>query len=479
MSVEKTFNPEIVERRSDFGEPCRIGSGIELRSVQDDAAMRDFLFSGVDISTITNDPNTVFLTPEHTVDPVFLGEGDVYRGWFDFRSFKRVLEGTDGNQYTITVKGGDLLNQDSAQIGFHRMTKGKPAIAGSAIYESVGQEYSNANILQALSQKILGRPTFAPRPISIREIRTVEYEGQQMPARAYIDSPAYLGEKEQHLRSRYHVDWNIADKIYDEWQSPPHEYIYAHQGIDSRVSYHASALFFQEKQGGFGYMSENEDSLSHLEQDGLLCFGDIHQEHGHSQDSIVRAVYGRLAEAYGVDLKGVLPDGEITQENYRNVLPAIVEACETTGIGDVIMTAYIDRLTEVLALAHSHGFTFSSIDQNVGGSFVMRNVTIAGVVLDLDTMNRNANPNLFAKDFNEMLVSLSCLFQILHSSQSFREVYLSRVLEAYHQKVEEFASLSDMSPDIGYRMSEDILNNTTQKIIDFVPKARFISPILG
>ena len=161
------------------------------------------------------------------------------------------------------------------------------------------------------------------------------------------------------------------------------------------------------------------------------------------KDRVIRLTYELLAQVYGFNAGDVLPDEVIDDDNYYNPNPLnplnqlteIGEKCQKNSIDTLVLEQFIANTTRMAALAHSVGKVFSR-GEVVGGSFMPRNVTLGGSVLDLDTVGK-LNPAAFneryKRDIVEMTLSIASIERVVRKDNS-RNLF-KYVLDSYHNNL--------------------------------------------
>lgn len=418
--------------------------------------------------------DTVCLTPPsaYVVDPLTeaVVPGSVYRSTRDMRSFNIAIgEGSlgTGGEYTldtITVKGGDLTHMQSILDSLPQSHQLREAIVwrlrngeipGSAnLKDSVHQAEAAQKIHQSALQR-LGRLTYAAVPVAVHCISAVGEENRNtITLRQFLDSNDYLslspGERQ---RARIPSGSGIGRWLLETQGLVPSVYTYATNGPNIRVDVLVNGR----------HRSATPAVISPLKPELFQNLGGEVRPQPWILGKILHTAYGSLGRTFGFETAGLMPPADdITGDVYHTLLDELPRECDAGDIPDAVMPIFIDRLTEVLALTHSQGATLSknAYTSNISGSMAPRNVTIGGVVLDLNDYGRceqvpaahrdTALETGIRQDCAEMLDTIALLQRMI--SARHPEGIIADARELYMDKLKEF----DTDPSLRARLKDAI-----------------------
>lgn len=363
---------------------------------------------------------TVYLTPPPETDvrnPLtqVIAPGDAYRSTRDMRSFSiamgdgGVLKGPEYSLDSVTVKGGDVLHMSSLLETLPVGSKHRRGlvwrlqnhqIPGAALRGEATREAAASNQLHARALELLGRPTYTAVSLGVHAITAVDAYGRgMMPIIDYMNSEDYLQlTPSERARAQVPSGMGLGHWLLEENGLEPAVYTYAVNGHNVRVD----TLVNGRHIGGFNddpgprlpgefHLPLHPGVIEPLKPELFSTIGDEQPPQPWLRGAVLHAAYGALGNAYGFDTAELLPPVEaVTYPRYRQVLEDLPQKCEAAGIPELVMPTFLNRLTEVLALTHSQGATLSNdaFMSLMGGSMAPRNVTLCGVVLDLDTYGR-------------------------------------------------------------------------------------------
>lgn len=376
----------------------------------------------------------VALTPTTTTHPLFVERtNSAVRGIDQFRSFSFI---EDRGLTSKVVKGGDVLNKESVRNSLNRVRNKQ--IPGGGAYEALAAEFDAAEYLSGRAKSLLERETFTEQPISIMRIDKVPNEyGVLVPVQEFMNSDAYSPQNDSR-RAVYGLDKvKLGDLFFSQNKLTLAEYVYRIKGLNIRANELYGLIMFDEANYYAG-----QDPLFTMES-GPLKYGVWADSMGHSKDTTIRSVYRLLDNEYGSNTISLLPSGEINDDNYLEILHQLPASVQKTGQSEIVLDDFIDKVTEVAVLAHSDGRVFSPKDKQVGGSLMARNVTYAGVVLDLDTMRTmdgGVEEWAARKDFEEMACTVACMARLVETSYSG---WLVKLFDQYSRKMNQWGKNSE------------------------------------
>lgn len=387
------------------------GTGVQVRSISEIPDLFVFIDDRIDTSLVLNNPNRILLTPLITKNPVIACKGEFQRGIDHDRSFSYAISGRDENVYSLTVKGGDIINSQVVEKHYDKIQSGE--IPGGGVLEDCRSEFDYALALHSEAILKLGRLTYVPYPLAIRRIDNVSCnKGELVDVKNFVGSGKYIdlnSNRREFLGIQEGV--RLEDVLFR--RGLPHEYIYAIPGLNLR------SKELQQIVLGPELIMQNEIV--------------------NTQDVAVRSVYKVLAEMYGFNENAILPADKMSTNMIEKQLMDIRDNCTTSHISERVINVFIDRICEVAALGHAAGYAFYEADNRAGGqsSFTSRNTTYAGIVCDLDTLRKFDADSATAavRDFKDIILSISCMRKILmnEAPKDLGEQVVSIYLEKLHQ----------------------------------------------
>jgi len=347
----------------------------------------------------------VLLTPDKAQHPIYHGVAE--RSLGDLRTFSFPLSEHKIGKVppSLVVKGGDLFFQEGIEKGSQRALIDQ--IPGLGVLARLEDQYENASMLHGLSIRANGTHAGVPLPHSIREITDVpDKNGILIPIQDYLNSNDYLKpDKELALQLSLKKGEGLGDYLLERKQLKPAEYLYIIDGSNLRCREAISLLFFNHN----GFLSMRDPLLR---DDLALANGTAMESKGFSRDSVLRGAYRLLGDAWDIPLEAFLPAEPIQDENYGAVLARIRKRLAQFDVTRLVLTPFMERIVDTVALAHSHGWSFSYPDRELAGSLHPRNVTITGTICDLDTMTFGNTP-YFQKDLGEAMLSIAAMQRIV------------------------------------------------------------------
>jgi hypothetical protein len=347
--------------------------------------------------------NIVLLTPRETAHPIF--HGAVERALIDLRTFSFPLPEFDRKEQVVApslvVKGGDLFFREGIEKGARRSLIDQ--MPGLGVLTRLEDQYENASMLHGLSIRATGALAGVPVPHSIRQITDVpSRSGDLVPIREFLNSDEYLRpDAELALELGLSKNKGLGDYLIEERELVPAEYLYIIDGTNLRCREALSLLLYNHHC--------NLSRKDPLMRDHLaIANGTAMELKGHSRNSVLRGTYRLLGDTWNIPLENFLPVQAVRDEEYGQVLTALRKGLADYDISRLILSPFIERITETMALAHSHGWSFSLPDPKLAGSLHPRNVTISGTVCDLDTMSFG-NFAYFKKDIGEAMTSIAAI----------------------------------------------------------------------
>lgn len=347
--------------------------------------------------------NIVLLTPRETTHPIF--RGAVERALLDLRTFSFPLPEFDRKQQVVApslvVKGGDLLFPEGVERGARRSLIDQ--MPGLGVLSRLEDQYENASMLHGLSIGATGTLAGVPVPHSIRQIIDVpSRSGGLVPIREFLNSDEYLQpDAELTFELGLLKDKGLGDYLMEERGLIPAEYLYIIDGTNLRCREALSLLVYNHHC--------NLSRKDPLMRDHLaIANGTAMEFKGHSRDAVLRGTYRLLGDTWNIPIESFLPVEAVRDEEYGQVLTTLRKGLADYDVSRLILSPFIERITETMALAHSHGWSFSHPDAKLAGSLHPRNVTISGTVCDLDTMTFGNFP-FFKKDIGEAMTSIAAI----------------------------------------------------------------------
>lgn len=444
-----------------LAERCSVGSGKRIKT-------------NPEVTVPTELDDHVYLTPESGVIHPFtapLARHTIYRSFFDWRSFS--MHG--GHDPTLTVKGGDLayarrLIEKYGPQAFSERVFAKQ-IPGGCDHKRNIHEFDAALTLHKLSQQTLGHKALTATPSFITSIEYIVVDKTPVPIKDYLNNPTLYFTFDNSWRTMagiYRDDEGLGDLLIDRYELVPSQYIYRVPDFNIRLDELCATRNFLDSDVP---NPETGDYTSHrFPFDELSCYlpaftdrgGLIAPAESGRKDTILRNLYRILARTYHFDPDEILPVDPIDDESYLREFHLIPERCQQQGHAAHVLRTFIDRTTETAALAHAHEHTFSRT-QRIGSSFMPRNVSLTGAVLDLDTFGeftRSPGEHI-EQDVRELILSIACLRRVVATEWPLKldEViptsYLSK-LAAYGApvKLQQTAARMLESHDIHAMMSD-------------------------
>jgi hypothetical protein len=411
------------------------------------------------------DSSVAILTPEETTHPIFGGMAQ--RSLLDNRSFSfplRDLADPHGSFSHLVVKGGDPLFRHGVHEAVDRISVGE--IPGMGTREHISRQFHNCLLLHSMARECHGSLAAIPVPHSVREILTVpdpHNRDQQIPIREFMNSDHYIdfgmnSESSQSEVSRellklavgMHPGDLVGDHFLDHLNIRPAQLIYHLEGSPLRCREFQGLMLFR---GTASALNGNdpllrEDTTSRME---TRAFGGALEEAGYDRSKILRSAYKYLGEAWGLPLDAIVPIEKIHGKDIAEEISAIRYQLQENEIPKHILTPFVERLTETVALAHSHGYTFAPVPRRFATSLHPRNVTINGAVCDLDTFREAGNDTAALKrDFIEMMYSIATLERTLSMSTPHGDgeyglipgggTFVDYVIERYEESLDLFST---------------------------------------
>jgi hypothetical protein len=422
---------------------CSVGEGDVLHTVAGHP-LADHFYDATGINPRASHLDQVVLTPpaEHMGHPLWDSSGDkIMRSSNDLRSFYMSVEDSPGTRASLTVKGGDMpyMSQLLASRGFAPLRRVKNGqIPGGSIIGAAQTEFNAGLYLHERSLHYYGELAPVAIPLRINTISKIPGKnGELVDIVEYANSEAYMGNVDPHRKSLGLKEREgVGDMLFRRFGLTACEYLYALPEPDNvRVNdLYSYRLFgyFDEKTGydEAAYHASVKDPLFHMNTD-IDRMGDNFPPAAHRKDRVIRNAYRLLAKAYGFAPEIVLPEYEINDENYLGSLGSIAAKCQSEGIDALVLDRFIGNMTRAAALAHSDGRVFCR-GEVVGGSFMPRNVTVGGTVLDLDTLgklNPDAHWQRLPRDIMEMTLSIASIERLVRGTNAPR--LFTGVLERY------------------------------------------------
>ncbi len=459
--IQDETDTEPKNKRDKLTTGCRIGLGERVKTIEKTTILFDAVKQSVDVSSLIRRPQLVLLTPYVTAHPIFIGEKANYRGIFHNRAFSRNIDSYDEKDYTLTIKGGDLFNLDGVKQSLRRISRKQ--IPGACHLGESETEFDATAALQLLALKKLGRLTFTAYPIDVRSIDQVpNSKGGFVSVKDFMNSAEYP-DISPDMRGNWKIPQGIplGDLLIGEYGLHPSEYLYVIEGLNIRCNELASLPYFGQANDYLG-----DDPLARNES-GISKYGVILAHEGKGFDDTIRAVYQILGRAYGFDPTLVLPQDQITETNYLKTIQKIPQLAQKNGIATLVLDKFIDRVTEVAALGHAAGYTFSPPDLETGGSLISRNVTYNGVVLDLDTVRllEDGAEVYITKDFQEMVLSVACMLRLV--TASYPEGLFEKIQDTYLAKSKQYSDSQIQIDGIESAIQRDKLSSEVMKSLLF------------
>lgn len=369
-----------------------------------------------------------------------------YRSTDDLRSFSMVVPPLPGAASSVTVKGGDLPWMHEAAGRGQPPAKWRvrqQQIPGAALLEEAQQEFNMAAHIQRTAMSALNRTTFTAIPLRVSKIDAVQArDGQLLELRDYLNSPDEyfdLSESERKDHMKMEPDMGMGDLLLGRFGLQAAQYIYATPYLNVRVANLVGNRYIRafdapedDRHEDVWWQYFEDPALYRWAQRG----DDIPNAPGR-KNMLLRRIYDLLGEAYGFDANAVLPTRPITDKNYVKELVKIPARCEREGVAKRVLTGFTNRLTEVAAALHVQQMTFSPGDWDGGGSLQPRNVTYAGVVLDLNTAGKfSGEPeDHIGQDYAELTFSVAVLRRLVSGrpqsglAASIRASYLENLAQ--------------------------------------------------
>lgn len=389
--------------------------------------------------------NIVLQTPseENTGHPFWDSESYAMRATNDLRSF---YIPTSIGASSITVKGGDMpyMGRLLRQRGFAPIKRVKSAqIPGSCLATDAKNEFNAAMDLHDRLIEVFGELAPTAFPLTLHEITHVRNaEGQLQDIISYANSNEYAGPMDGKRRREFGLleGESIGDALFSRLGVRPAVYKYGLPEPNIRVndlySYRLFG-FYDDASKGYdvaGYQLQDSDPLLHMNTDVDRMGDNLTRSIGR-KNRVIGLTYKLLAQVYGFNPGDVLPDNVIDDKNYHESLNKIGEKCQKNSIDTLVLEQFIANTTRMAALAHSVGKVFSR-GEVVGGSFMPRNVTLRGSVLDLDTfgkLNPAAFNERFKRDIVEMTLSIASIERVVRKDNS--KNLFKYVLDSYHNNL--------------------------------------------
>lgn len=445
-------------------ETCRFGLGAKIRSLEgEDSSLFYEVRKHVNLPAFLEHSSIVFLTPSIINHPITQNLDYCDRGFHHFRSFNIPLEG----DFSLVVKGGDLIDANTVGKMAERLVN-KQIPCGC--HESDNQaEFDGALWLQRIAMEKLGRLTYAPYPLDVRTISEVPVNDQFINLKEFLNSINYLDlnsdSKKRRLARMIGVSGagGLGNLMLDQWSLLPTQYLYVVPGRNLRSNEIASLLFDNSVTGQF-----SRDPLFYLTNASLRPEGEMFRIKGLDYADQLRTIYSTLGKAYGLseeEMAAVVPE-TISPDEYAAVIREISVKCDSSGIADEIIDGFINRVTEVAALAHSQGISFSRYSC-LGGSLTSRNITYAGIVLDLDCMRpvNNRQTGRIMKDFSEMLTGVACLSRMVTMKRGVE--LLEKVLNSYISHFNNFCEDRIWQSSVRKALMRHPLNRHVMKCLEY------------
>ncbi|MCL5409481.1 MAG: hypothetical protein M1607_01315 [Patescibacteria group bacterium] len=412
---------------------CQIGIGTELKSYKVSSQLSEYIETVVDPAILESNYGKVLFTPRQSAHPLIPSPLLFKRGIYHDRTFGCPM-GDQLRKYTLNIKGGDLINRDS--VSKHESVYEFGDLPGGAIFSEVGLEFDNALLLQSLSWQKNRRPTHTAFPLFVKSVDSVPIPDEDpLPIDRFINSRFYPKPENGVLR-KYWMPQSELLGAYFAGENPASravEYWYLCPELDVRINEMPNLLINSWNKNSL------QDDLAYI-TNGLDNYGDMLINANIATDNLIRAIYQELGRYYRFDSSAYLPQRTIDLASQTQDLEGIKDGLVESGVAINVLHRFTDNITEVAALGHTHGYAFS-LKMNVGGSLVSRNVTYAGVVLDLDTMKPFEDNllQLLSQDFTEMVVSVACMRRLVSSRRLpglfdyLMDTYLAQVA-LYHDE---------------------------------------------
>lgn len=457
----KTPSPNISVPAVRLLEACTPGEGRLLASA---GGMPEFAAVVAAVGDLPT--NRAFLTPHTEEMPHPLGTGftpeSFYRGTDDLRSFSLLTPVVPG-AVSLTVKGGDLpwmhvaSNEGIPSVGGLIRSR---QIPGGVLAQKAKHEFGMAVHIQRSVLSALGRLTTTAIPLRVNTIDAVQTRaGEMVGLRDYLNSPEEYFTPTNYQRGEVDMEpgTGLGDLLIGRYGLQAAQYLYMTPALNVRVTELVNSRYLRTFDDDSG---RHEDLLSLVLDDVISLYAvsrvaicDPVPLAPNRKDTVLRRVYGLLAEAYGFDADEVLPRWPITDKNYMSYLSRIPRLCEEKGVSEVVLKGFVQRITEVAAALHAQEMTFSR--ENTGGSLMARNVTYDGTVLDLSTAGEFTRrpENHIVQDYTEMALTVA----ILRRAVSYRErkKLPGQIWAAYREKLEVFGAESSWASRIERTLDSD------------------------
>lgn len=425
---------------------CSQGAGHVFLSASE-TPLAPFFQSATGIDPSSTHLDTVALTPPDTATthPFWDYSADTpKRSTNDLRSFFMTVQDMPGKMASLTVKGGDMpyVRKVVQERGFSTLRRAKNGqIPGGGILGAIQTEYNAGSYMHLRSLHYFDE--LAPTTIPLR-LTTISHlpdeEGKLTDVISYANSERYAGDISNARKTLGLSDEEgLGDMLFRRFGLQPCEYIYAlSEPYNVRVNdaYSYRLFGFLDQNEGYdvdAYNASMRDPLVHMNTD-FDRMGDNFDHGTPRKDRVIRNIYHMLADTYGFVAEDVLPTYEITDRNYIASLGSIAAHCQAQGIDQLVLDRFIGNMTRMAALAHSDGRVFCRGDVS-GGSFMPRNVSLGGSVLDLDTLgklNPDAHWQKIPRDIMEMTLSITSIERLVRTDDAptLFDTVLNRYAEA-------------------------------------------------
>lgn len=455
-------------------EACTLGRGELLLSATD---------AGVPIAAAVSEAvgelpaDQVLLTPHSEDAPHPLGSNLAAQGFYrstdDLRSFNMVVPPLPGAASSLTIKGGDLPWMHEAAEQGHPPAKWRvrqEQIPGAALVEEAQTEFNMAAHMQRTAMSALGRITFTAIPLRVSKIDAIRArDGRLLELRDYLNLPSEyfdLSESERKNHMKMEPAMGMGDLLIGRFGLQAAQYIYATPYLNVRVADLAGNRYIRAFDAPKDDRHENV-WWQYFEDPALYRWahrGDGIPNAPGRKNTILRRVYGLLGEAYGFDANAVLPSRPITDKNYTKELVKIPARCEGEGVAKRVLSGFINRLTEAAASLHAQQMTFSPGDWEGSGSLQPRNVTYAGVVLDLSTAGKFSREpeDHIGQDYAELTFSVAVMRRLV-SGQPQPDLAAS-IQASYLENLAQFGADKSWTARIEQAISSDKVRTETNAI---------------